>query len=409
MDVAAGSEQQAVAAPARVSGVWLTLFGLAWFGLWLLIMLPGQFMVLKLASVIAEADKVGISSFLILEMGLVILVGVPVIGWLCDRSRPRFGRRRSWALGGLLVASAAFALVGQQTSWQAAAGLLAVVALGQAAMLVSLSAIIADRVPPAQRGRASTAMGLPQVIALVIGMVVVTELVTDVGASWAVVAALAVVAPLPFILTYREAAPVAGEPRPRMLRWNPGALRGYRDLGWAGASRVLINAGNLLGTTYLLYFLSDSLQLPDPDGALLVLTVVYLVACALASWLGGRLTDLWRARRMLVAVSAGLQAAAALALALVPTWESGIVAAMLLGLGYGTFLSVDQALLTDLLPDPQTRARDLGVVNSAQHLPIAPLVGWAVLTVAGYSELYITAAVIMIIGGLVVFRIRAVR
>lgn len=392
-----------------VGAVWLLLFGAAWFGLWMLIMLPGQFMVVKLASILDPAEKVGIGSFLIFEMGFVVLLAVPVIGWLCDRSRPRFGRRRTWALGGLAVGALAYAAVGQQTTLLGAALLLAVVALGQATMLVSLSAIIADRVPAAQRGRASAAMGLPQVIALAVGMIIVTEVVTEVSASWIAIAGLALLTPLPFLLSYREPAPVEGDARPAPWRWNPGALRGYRDLGWAGLSRVLVNAGNLVGTTYLLFFLSDSLGLADPDSALLVLTLVYLGACAVASWLGGVLTDRLRARRVLVAVSAGLQAAAALSLALVPTWESGIVAAVLLGLGYGTFLSVDQALLTDLLPDPQTRARDLGIVNSAQHMPIAPLVGWFVLSIAGYSELYIVAAVIMLIGGIVVFRIRSVR
>ena len=409
MDLATGPQRTAEDELAPVGRVWLVLFGLAWFGLWLLIMLPGQFMVVKLASVIDPAEKVGLGSFLILEMGVVVLLGVPIIGWLCDRSRPRFGRRRTWALGGILVATIPFAFVGHQSTWAGAAVLLALVAVGQATVLVSLSAVIADRVPRSQRGRASAAMGLPQVIALAVGMIVVTELVTDVGPSWMIIAVIAVLSPLPFIFTYREAAPAASEARPNALRWNPRALRSYRDLGWAALSRVLVNAGNLLGTTYLLYFLSDSLRLAEPDSALLVLTLIYLVACALASWLGGVLTDRWRRRRALVAVSAALQATAALSLALVPTWESGMVAAVLLGLGYGTFLAVDQALVTDVLPDPQTRARDLGIVNSAQHLPIAPLVGWAVLTVAGYSELYLTAAVIMAVGGIVVFRIRSVR
>ncbi|MDN5901314.1 MAG: MFS transporter, partial [Brachybacterium sp.] len=196
---------------------------------------------------------------------------------------------------------------------------------------------------------------------------------------------------------------------PRMWRWRPEALRGYRDLGWAGLSRVLVNAGNLVGTTYLLFFLADVLHRPRPESSLLVLTLTYLGACAAASWAGGVLTDRWRARKVLVAISAGLQAVAALTLALVPTWPSSLVAAVLLGLGYGLFLSVDQALLTDLLPDPATRARDLGIVNSAQHLPIAPLVGWVVLTVAGYAELYIAAATIIALGGIAVFRIRSVR
>lgn len=393
----------------RVSRTWLALFALAWFGFWLLVMLPGQFLIMKLASVIASDDKVFVGSFLIFEMAAVIVVGVPVIGWLCDRTRTRFGRRRTWALAGLVTAAVPFALVGYQNSWQGAAVLLAVVALGEAAVLVSLSAVIADQVPEAQRGRASAAMGLPQVIALAVGMVLVTELITDVGLSWLVLAAIALVTPLPFLLAFQEPGPPQDERRPSPLRWNAQTRHGYRDLGWAGLSRVLVNAGNLVGTTYLLYFLSDSLRVEDPDGALLVLTLVYLAGCAVATWAGGALTDRWRRRKVLVAVCAGLQVLAALLLALAPSWAASIVAAVLLGVGYGAFLSVDQALLTDVLPDPETRARDLGIVNSAQYLPIAPVVGWAVLSVAGYSELYVVAAAIMALGGIVVFRVRAVR
>jgi len=407
--VSAGARQEATTGQPHVTRTWLTLFALAWFGYWMLIMLPGQFLIVKLASVLDPDDKVGIGSLLITEMAMILVVAVPVIGWLCDRTRTRLGRRRVWALAGLVTAAVPFALVGYQHTWQGAAVLLAFVGLGEAAMLVALSAVIADRVPEEQRGRASAAMGLPQVFALAIGMVIVTEVVPDVGPSWLVIAAIAAVFPLPFLLAYREPPVTAEAPRPGLLRWRPGALTGYRDLGWAGVSRVLVNVGNLVGTTYLLYFLSDELRVADPDGALTILILVYLGGCALATWAGGVLTDRWRTRRALVAVCAGLQALAALLLALVPTWGSSLVAAVLLGVGYGAFLAVDQALLTDVLPDPETRARDLGIINSVQHLPLAPLIGWAVLSVAGYSELYLVAAVIMSVGGLVVFRIRSVR
>ncbi|GAA1807711.1 MFS transporter [Agromyces neolithicus] len=385
---------------------WLLGFAGAWFGFWLLMMLPGQFMVVKLASLIDPSEKVGVSSFLIAEMSIVVVLAVPLIGWWCDRSNPRFGRRRTWALGGFVTATSAFALVGIQESWQAAAVLLGVVAIGQSSVLVSLAAMIADQVPIEQRGRASAAMGIPQVIALALGMVIVTELVPQVGPSWFVIAALAMLAPLPFLLGFSEPR-IDISPRPvrRRLQWSSA----NRDFAWAGVSRVLVNAGNLVGTTYLLYFLVDVLRLDDADSALMVLILVYLVASALASWAGGALTDRLRSRRVFVVVAAGLQVAAALTLAFSPAWTSSLVAAVLLGLGYGLFLAVDQALLTDVLPDETTRARDLGIVNSVQHLPIAPLVGWLVLAVAGYTELYVIAAVIMALGGLAVTRIRSVR
>lgn len=391
-----------------VSGPWLIGFGLAWFGFWLIVMLPGQFMVVKLASVIAPLDKVAIGSFLIGEMAIVILIAVPIVGVLCDRTRPRFGRRKTWALGGFVLATVPFALIGSQTSWPVVAALLALVALGEATVLVSLSAMIADQVPVRQRGRASAAMGVPQVIALAAGMVLVTMLVTDIAASWVLIGVLALVTPLPFLLTVKEPplAPVATTERQLRI---PLSSPAYTDYYWAMLSRVLINAGNLVGTTYLLFFISDVLKIEDADSALTVLILIYLGACAGASWLGGVLTDRLNNRRLFVAISAGLQAASATVLAFSPTWPSAIVAAVLLGIGYGVFLSVDQALVTDLLPNPSTRARDLGLLNAAQHLPIAPLVGWLVLSVAGYSELYAIAAVIMAIGGVLVYRIRSVR
>lgn len=394
---------------APVSRWWLICFALAWFGFWLLIMLPGQFMVQKLATVLDPADKVRIGSLLIGWMAGVIVVSVPIIGWLCDRSTPRFGRRRTWAMGGFIIAAIPFAFVGHQPSVVGVILLLGLVALGEATILVSLSAMIADQVPRRQRGRASAAMGVPQVIALAGGMILVTEVINDVGMSWTVIGVLAFLSPLPFLLLFSEPAALPITQERRMQRINRAMFRGYGDFGWAALSRVLINVGNLVGTTYLLFFLEDVLGRNDPDGSLTILILFYLSACAIASWLGGTLSDRWDSRRMFVAVAAALQTAAALVLALTPSWNASLVAAVLLGLGYGLFLSVDQALLTDLLPNDATRSRDLGIVNSAQHLPIAPLVGWLVLGIAGYIELYIAAAVIMGIGGLVVFRIRSVR
>lgn len=395
-----------------VSRSWLWLFALIWFGFWLLVMLPGQFMLAKISAQVAPADKVQVTSFLIGEAALVILVSVPVIGVLSDRTRNRFGRRRTWALGGFITAAVPFALVGLQTSWPVIAVLVFVISLGQAAILVALSAMIADQVPRLQRGRASAAMGVPQVIALAGGMVLVTMLVTSVPGSWAVVAVLAVLSCLPFLLRFREPEPPArvgalrdglrhaiSLPRPRH----------YPGYYWAMTSRVLIHAGNLVGTTYLLFFLSDVIGSPDPDESLLVLILIYLVASGVTTWLGGVLSDRWNRRRVFIALAAALQGAAALLLAFVPTWDATMVAAVLLGLGFGMFLSVDQALITDLLPDPTTRARDLGLINSAQHIPIAPMIGALVLGIAGYQALYAVAAVIIITGGLAVYRIKNVR
>ena len=396
-----------------VSAAWLWLFGLSWLGFWLLVMLPGQIMLAQLAKSIDPDRKVELVSLFQAVMLVVIVLVVPFVGYLCDRTSLSWGRRRAWALGGFLLASAAFVLVGTVEWVPAVCALLALVSIGEACVLVALSAMIADQVPVAQRGRASAAFGVPQVVALAGGMVVVTVLVTDVAAAWALIGAVALVSAVPFLLGQREPLPVAGAVPSGSLRANlsPPRPSTARDYYWAMATRVLINAGNLVGTTYLLYYVDDVLHRADPDAAVLVLTLVYLVFCVGATYGAGAVSDRLLRRKPLVVAGGLLQVLAAMTLAVSPTWSATLVAAALLGLGYGAFLSVDQALTTDVLPQPETRARDLGLVNAAQHLPIPPLVGFTVLAATGesYRALYVASAAVMLLGVWSVTRIRGVR
>ena len=51
---------------------------------------------------------------------------------------------------------------------------------------------------------------------------------------------------------------------------------------------------------------------------------------------------------------------------------NGFLVGMALGgLGFGLYMAVDLALVVDVLPDPDTAAKDLGVLNIAGALPIA--------------------------------------
>ena len=89
-----------------------------------------------------------------------------------------------------------------------------------------------------------------------------------------------------------------------------------------------------------------------------------------------------------------------------------MLGAALLGLGYGCFLSVDQALATQVLPDPATRGKDLGIMNIATAVPqaIGPLLGsFVVATMGGFMGLFIASAVFAVLGGLAVLPIRKVK
>jgi predicted MFS family arabinose efflux permease len=283
------------------------------------------------------------------------------------------------------------------------------------AAMAGLTATIADQVPPEHRGAVSAAVYGPQALGIVVGLGLVTALGGGAGAGYAALAVVLAVLAVPWLLRAREPAPAVGE----LPRSPTGALaamaeapRRSPDYAWAFGGRLLVNLGNALGTTYLLYFLTDDLRVADPEGSLLVLTLVYLAATVAATWGGGILSDRTGRRRVFVAGAAVLQAGACAVLVVVPSWGSALVAGVLLGAGYGAYTSVDQALVTQVLPDQRTVAGDLGVMNVAAVAPqaLAPLLAGVVIAeLGGYDLLFGLAGTITVLGALSVARIRSVR
>ena len=88
-----------------------------------------------------------------------------------------------------------------------------------------------------------------------------------------------------------------------------------------------------------------------------------------------------------------------------------MVAAGMLGAGFGVYLSVDNALVTQVLPAVSDRAKDLGVVNIASSAPqvIAPVVAAPIVRgLGGYPALYALTALVTLLGAVLVSRIRSV-
>jgi MFS family permease len=192
--------------------------------------------------------------------------------------------------------------------------------------------------------------------------------------------------------------------------------RKYPDYAWTLLSRVLINVGNALGVGLLLYFLKHGLEPnlvgTEAEETLLLLIVVYTVFVVAASIILGRISDRLQRRKIFVITAAVVQAVAAFLLAFVPDLTVTFVAAALLGAGYGAFLSVDQALVTQVLPDPHDRGKDLGIMNVASNVPqaAAPLLGALVVVgLGGFQGLFLLAAAVTSLGAVSILLVEKVR
>jgi MFS family permease len=403
----------------RVGAGWIAAFATAWFGIWMAQLTPVQ--LLLPAQIDAElrpenwVDSVVAFGVISGIASLFVIVAYPLTGALSDRTTSRFGRRRPWIATGALVFALALVALGFQTQLWAIGAAWVAATIGFCIMTAALTATISDQVPVGQRGFVSGWMSAPQAVGIIVGLVVVTMLVTGTIAGYAVIAVVLVVLALPFLRRHDE--PLAPGERARVTARGVIASlwispRRHPDFGWTLLSRVLVSIGNALGTSLLLYFLMFGLDDENAEDDLIILTLIYMVFVILASLVFGRLSDRLGRRRVFVFVASGLQGIAALLLALVPDLTVAMIAAGILGLGYGSFLSVDQALATQVLPDPAARGKDLGIMNIASAVPqsIGPLLGaLAVVTTGSFTLVFLLGALFTFAGALAVTRVRSVR
>ncbi|WP_393053277.1 MFS transporter [Streptomyces sp. LN549] len=400
-------------APVRTE--WTVNLSLATLAVFMAFMTPIQILLPLQLEDIDPHDK---NDALSLVTGLGALVAVlanPLAGAWSDRTTSRFGRRRPWILGGALAGAVGLSVTATQHTVAGVAVGWCLAQAGLNAMLAGVTTPIADRVPLTQRAQVSGWTGLMQSVGLVLGALITTLLITGVRSGYVTLAVLTVALALPFVLRHSE------PPLPRALRpaFDARAFarslwvspQQHPDFGWAWLTRFLINLGNALGTLYLFYFLADAVHYGDPGTGVLILTVVYTLCAALTAVPAGVLSDRIGRRKVFVVLCSLVMAAAAVLLSLLHTWPSAVAAAAVLGAGYGIYLAVDQALVTQVLPEAADRAKDLGVINIANSGPqvLAPALASPIIThLGGYTGLYATAAMVILIGGLLVNRIRSV-
>ncbi len=399
----------------RVPRSWSVRFGLLWFGFWMAYLGPVQLVLPNQFDALDHAHKVRDFGLVSGLTGIAAVLTLPLFGALCDRSRSRFGRRRVWMAGGTVVFAGGLLLTGTQNSWWTVGLAWLLATLGLNAATAGATAAIADEVPDEQRGAISAAIYGPQAIGILVGVGALTALNNNGVWGYGLLAAALLLAAAPFVVRYQdvttgaESLPLSLASVLDSLRFDP---RESPDFSWAFGGRLFVNLGNAFGTTYLLYFLQDDLKLANPDTGLLMLTLVYLVFTLAATVLGGLSSDRSGRRRVYVAVAAFLQAIASFLLTFFPSFGVAIVAAGFLGAGYGAYMSVDQALVTAVLPDAMDRAKDLGIMNVGSVGPqaLAPLGASLIIgSLGGYPVLFAISGVTTVLGALMVYRIRSVR
>lgn len=413
---APGSIPAALQVPTRRVGAgWITALVIVHIGINVGFFAPIQVLLGLHAQQLDASQKNAILSLVTGVGAAVSLVANPLFGALSDRSTSKFGRRIPWVFFGTLAGALSLLLMSTaQTVSLLVLGWALMQAAGNAA-LAAIFAAIPDKVPVEQRGMVGGLVALGQTCGSLIGAVIGMYAAQDLVFGYAIVAVAVALCSIPYVMM-RQDVPLPKGALPALKAgeflksfWiNPVK---HKDFGWAWLTRFMLYLGCQLCLVYLLFFLQDQLGHPDPAQGVLVLTAIYAFCVIFSSVISGKISDRDGKRKKFVIISSVIVALAAGVLAFASNFTTAVIAAVLLGIGFGAYLAVDFALLTQVLPHADSRGKDLGMINIANSLPqvVAPLVAWLSVTwFGGYPTLFLISAVISLVGAALVRQIKSV-
>jgi MFS family permease len=176
-------------------------------------------------------------------------------------------------------------------------------------------------------------------------------------------------------------------------------------------------AGNALATYGFYYFMSvmgepGATASGAPAGLIATVMAAATIVALVMTVLAGKWSDRAMRRKPFLAVAAVAMAAGLGAMALARGPELAAAGYILALSSMSVFLGIHSALAMQLLPSPQHRGRDLGVMNLTNTLPAiaAPLLAFYLAPEhGGFAPLLVTLLVVTLAGGAVVLTVTGER
>jgi MFS family permease len=338
----------------------------------------------------APWDAVAIAVQSLLTM-LIAAVIQPTIGTISDYTISRWGRRKPFIAIGATLDVLFLVGIGLSNGYLTLVVFLVAVQLSSNFAQGPFQGYIPDLVPQRQVALASALVGIMQTAGFVLGTVVITYGVTTNEYTLpllylGLIELATAIGTIVFVREGKRARDRAGRSWRQIARsaWGTDILREKSFLNLV-LSRLLFLAGINMLLNFYVWFMERSLGIgteqeafliPVTSGTVALLTLIATIPSARLSDRVGRKPVIYAA----CAIGAVGMAVAAAAPS-IPVFVAGVVG---IGVASGTFLAVDWALMTDIIPKAAS-GRYMGISNIAVVAggPFASLIGGGLIFVIG--------------------------
>ncbi len=412
-------------APRRYGRLRHSALASFWFGQFFLWQPVGTVLIQHQVDDLVPRSQQGTALGLLIGCGGFVAMALPpIVGAWSDRLTTRFGRRRPIIVAGTLGTTIGLAVLFAAHSYlQLLIGYLIVQVFFNGAG-AAYAGLVPDVVPESEFGQASGYLATMVQLGSGAGLAV-TALITGprYPATYLVIAGVILLSVIPTVAVARREGrePVPARPWHGLV-W--AALDFLRplwtgDFGWVVATRLCTTAGINAVAYFLFNFFRDVVHVKDPGTFTPEWFLVVLITAIPFGLAAGAASDRV-GRKPFVYASGALQSLVALVyIVFYPTNQALVFAiGAVYGVGYGCYYAVDWALACDTLPDRTSPAKDMGLFHVAFTLPqtfVPALAGVALdyfnrLTPnSGYRVVFSGAVVFLLLGTVLVSRIRSVR
>jgi MFS family permease len=404
----------------RVGWLFITLYTLALLGTSLLFLAPLLVSLSLKIIALVGAERGPASLGLVAGVGSLLAVFAnPLVGRLSDRTSSSWGMRRPWMVLGVVGGSLGILVVALAPSiWVVLVGW-CLAQLFFNATLAVVMAVLPDQVPPGQRGLVAGVLGICLPVASVAGTFVVQLFDGNQLAMFMGPCAVGGFLVLIFAVYLKDRRLTVADRPAWSLRELAGTFyvnpRKNPDFAWAFASRFSFITAYAFLVTFQAFYLLEQIGISQDElpRQIFLGTLVQCAFLVVASLLGGRLSDRTGRRKVFVLVASSVYALSMFVIAVASDFNGFLVGMAIGGLGFGMYTAVELALVIDVLPDPRTAAKDLGVLNFAGAIPfsVAPAVAPLILAVGGgdLRVLFVVAGLCALLGAAAILPVRRVR
>lgn len=399
--------------PVRI-GVALALGCFLWLGPYLgvnAVLLPAR------VAEIAPQEKTGVVALLATVAMIVATIANVLIGAFSDLTRSRWGRRAPWLIVGSIGSAVMLLVVGRAESVGQLVLSWAVYQVFLNAIVAPLLAVISDRIAPRHRGTISSIYAFGYSAGLYGGQIIGAQFLDGLWVGFIVLAALTLLSGPVAVLILREPS---SRDLPRRTLSKAMLLDSFslprhdcRDYYLALFGKFLIISATFAISGYQLYILTDYMRLGEGStaGYISSIATILMVTALVMSAVSGLVSDRIGRRKLPVVVAGVLVAIGVLVPAISASPWTMLVYAVIAGVGMGAFNAVDQALNVEVLPNQDTAAKDLGVLNLANTggQIVGPIVAAAAISAIGYQAMFPLAALLALVGCGLILMIRRVR